>query len=109
MTEQLESWHSPDFAAQWTGEDVLAGVLELPRRISVAIAQDAGLSVSHVVDLGAGHAPYLELYLRSFPEARGTWVDSSEAMEDLARKRLGRLGDRVTFVVGDLERLDEVE
>ncbi len=109
MTEQLESWHSRDYVAQWTGEDVIADLLELPRRISAAIVADANVRVSHVLDLGSGHGPYLELFLRSFPEAKGTWVDSSVAMEELARERLAEFGQRVTFVLGDLEGLDELE
>ena len=109
MAEQLESWHSRDYVARWTGEDVIADLLELPRRISAAIVADAEVRVSHVLDLGSGHGAYLELFLRSFPDAKGTWVDSSAAMEELARERLAEFGDRVTFVLGDLQRLDELE
>jgi ubiquinone/menaquinone biosynthesis C-methylase UbiE len=103
--EQLESWHSREYVAQWAGEDVVADLLELPRRISAALVADAGIPVTHVVDLGAGPGAYLELFLRAFPEARGTWVDVSEAMEELGREQLAPLGDRVTYVVGDVERL----
>jgi tRNA (cmo5U34)-methyltransferase len=109
MAEQLESWHSRDYVAQWTGDDVISELLETPRRISAAIVRDAGITVSHVVDLGSGHGPYLELFLRTFEGARGTWVDSSEAMEEIARERLAELGDRVAFVPGDLERLDTLQ
>jgi tRNA (cmo5U34)-methyltransferase len=108
MAERLGSWHSHDYVAQWTGDDVISEVLELPRRISAAIVRDAGIEVSHVVDLGSGHGPYLELLLRELEAARGTWVDSSEAMEEIARDRLAPFGERVTFVIGDLERLDGV-
>ena len=106
MAEPLESWHSRDYVARWTGDDVIADMLELPRRISVAIVRDARMRVSHVVDLGSGHAPYLELWLRSFEDARGTWVDSSEAMEEIARERLQKLDTRVSFTRADLEQLD---
>jgi SAM-dependent methyltransferase len=106
---ELESWHSHDYVARWTGDDVIAGLLEVPRRISAAIVHDAGLPVSHVLDLGSGHGPYLELCLRAFDGARGTWVDSSKAMEEIARERLVALGPRVSFVIGDLERLDDVD
>src|SRR5204862_487381 len=37
-----------------------------------------------------------------------TWVDVSEAMRELAAEQLVELGDRVTYVVGDAERLDEL-
>ena len=103
---RLESWHSAGYVAEWVGDDVIADMLELPRRISAALVADAGLEVTHVVDLGSGHGPYLELFLRAFPNARGTWVDSSEAMEEQARERLAPLSERVRFVLADVEQLD---
>ena len=105
----LGSWRSGDYAAEWASDDVLAGLLELPRRISTALVADAGLTVTHVVDLGSGQGTYLEHFLDAFADARGTWVDANEAMLDLARERLERFGDRVGFMLGDVERLDELE
>ena len=108
MSERLESWHSASYAARWAGEDVIADLLELPRRMSTALVADAGIEVEHVVDLGSGPGVFLDLFLQAFPSARGTWVDSSEAMLELGREHLDeRLGDRVTYVLHDVERLDE--
>lgn len=107
MSEPLQAWHSREYAAAWAGEDVIAGLLELPRRLSTAIVADAGIDVRHVVDLGAGPGVYLAHFLRAFPEARGTWTDSSEAMLELAREELAELGDRVAFELVDAERLAE--
>jgi SAM-dependent methyltransferase len=84
----------------------MSSVLELPRRISAALILDADLTVRHVVDLGAGPGAYLDYMLRTFTEARGTWVDGSAAMLELARAELEPLAERITFVVADLERLD---
>jgi ubiquinone/menaquinone biosynthesis C-methylase UbiE len=106
---QLESWHSRDYVAQWAGEDVIADMLALPRRISAALVADSGLEIEHVVDLGAGPGAYLEVLLRAFPDARGTWIDVSEAMRDIAQDHLADLGDRVRYVVGDAERLGELD
>jgi SAM-dependent methyltransferase len=106
---QLESWHSRDYVAQWAGEDVIADMLALPRSISVALVADSGIEVSHVVDVGAGPGAYLDVFLRAFPNARATWIDVSEAMEELGRHGLAEFGDRVTYRIGDAERLDEVE
>ena len=64
MTE-LGSWHSAEYVAEWVGDDVIADMLDFPRRLTVGIVADAGIDVAHVVDLGAGHGPYLELFLRS--------------------------------------------
>ena len=107
--QQLESWESSDYVADWVGDDVLADMLDLPRKISGALVGDSGLRVEHVIDLGSGHGPYLDLFLRTFPGARGTWVDSSPAMEEHAREGLAVHGDRVRYVHADVERLDEVE
>jgi ubiquinone/menaquinone biosynthesis C-methylase UbiE len=109
MSERIESWHSASYAASWAGEDVIANMLELPRRISAALVADAGIAVEHAIDLGSGPGVYLELFLDAFPGARGTWVDSSEAMLELARKELDRFGDRVAYVIHDVEHLETAE
>jgi SAM-dependent methyltransferase len=107
VAQQLESWHSESYAAQWAGEDVISNMLELPRQLSAAIVGDSGIDVEHVVDLGSGPGAYLGLFLSAFPNARGTWVDSSEAMLELGRKELAAFGDRVAYVIHDVERLDQ--
>jgi SAM-dependent methyltransferase len=105
---QLESWQSGAYALEWASDDVLAELLELPRRISTELVADSGIEVAHVVDLGSGDGTYLERFLHAFPAARGTWVDANEAMRDLARERLAGLGDRVTYVLGDVEALGKL-
>ena len=106
MSTELGSWESAEYVGQWLGEDVIANMLELPRQISLALVQDAGLEPAHVVDLGSGHGPYLELFLDAFPTARGTWVDSSPPTEAEARERLGRFGDRVAYLLTDVQELE---
>jgi SAM-dependent methyltransferase len=108
-TEPLASWHSGSYVSQWAAEDVVADLLELPRRISTALAHETGLEVGHVIDLGSGPGAYLEHALNAFPNARGTWVDSSPPMRDAARERLASLDDRVRYVLGDVERLGALE
>ena len=101
-----ESWQSGDYAAAWAAEDVMAPLLETPRQISAALVADAGLEVGHVVDLGSGPGAYLGYMLETFPGARGTWVDGSPAMLEMAKPALAPFGERVTFVVDQLEELD---
>jgi ubiquinone/menaquinone biosynthesis C-methylase UbiE len=105
MSTEMGSWTSAEYVGQWLGEDVIAEMLNLPRAISIALVEDAGIDVEHVVDLGSGHGPYLELFLDAFPGARGTWVDVSEPMRDEARERLARFGDRITYVLTDVHDL----
>src|SRR5438105_851309 len=102
---QLGSWQSADYVGRWAGGDVVAGLLETPRRISIALVEDSGLDVRHVVDLGSGEGPYLADFLRVFGGARGTWFDSSEPMLERARETLAEFGERVTFVVAPAEEL----
>src|SRR5207247_4477065 len=102
---QIGSWQSADYVGRWAGEDVLAQLLETPRRISIALVEDAGTDVRHVVDLGSGAGPYLAELLRAFEGARGTWLDSSEPMLERAREALAEFGDRVSFVVAPAEEL----
>jgi ubiquinone/menaquinone biosynthesis C-methylase UbiE len=101
----MGSWESAEYVGQWLGEDVIADMLVLPRRISLALVEDAGIDVTHVVDLGSGHGPYLAEWLDAYPQARGTWVDVSEPMQAEAREQLARFGDRITYVLTDVEEL----
>ena len=102
---QIGSWQSAEYVGRWAGEDVVARLLETPRRISISLLEDAGLDVRHVVDLGSGEGPYLSDLLRAFEGARGTWLDSSAPMLERAREALAEFGDRVTFVVAPAEEL----
>lgn len=104
--QELGDWKSQEFAATWVAEDTIEDMLELPRKLSVLLVRDAAIAVRHVLDLGSGHGPYLAQFLRAFPDATGTWFDVSEPMEELARERLAEFGDRVRFVVGDVEQLE---
>jgi SAM-dependent methyltransferase len=110
----LRTWNSEAFVAEWVGRDVLSDMLSLPRQLSAALVADAGVPVSHVIDLGSGPGAYLQTLLESFPGARGTWIDTSPTMEEVARERLAGLGDRVDYHLGDIEEfqglgLDEAE
>jgi ubiquinone/menaquinone biosynthesis C-methylase UbiE len=106
--ESMQTWHSDTFVAEWSGDDVLADMLKLPRQISAALVADAGPAPTHVVDVGSGPGAYLKTFLRAFPDARGTWTDTSGPMEELGREGLAELGERVTFVLGDAEALSSI-
>jgi trans-aconitate 2-methyltransferase len=60
-----------------------------------------------VLDAGCGSGRVTEALVERLPDGRVVAFDGSPSMIDRARERLGRFGDRVTFVVGDLlEPLD---
>jgi SAM-dependent methyltransferase len=102
---QLGSWQSAEYVGRWAGDDVLGRLLQTPRQVSIALVRDAGIDVSHVVDLGSGEGPYLADFLRAFESARGTWLDSSQPMLERAREALAEFGDRISFVVAPAEEL----
>jgi tRNA (cmo5U34)-methyltransferase len=107
--QQLGSWRSEEFVSDWVSQDVLSNMLELPRRISAALTVDSGVDVTHVVDLGSGPGAYLDTFLGEYPGARGTWIDTSPRMEEVARERLARFGDRVSYRIGPIEAVDALE
>ena len=109
MAEELGSWQSSTYAVEWASDDVLADTLRLPRRISTALVLDAGHPVRRIADLGSGQGTYLECFLDAFPDARGIWVDANEGMRDLAVERLAGFGDRVEFLLADVEELDRLD
>ena len=109
MAEELGSWQSSTYAVEWASDDVLADTLRLPRRISTALVLDSGVPVRRVADLGSGQGTYLECFLEAFPDARGIWIDANEGMRELAAERLAGFGDRIEFVLADVEHLDKLE
>lgn len=96
-------WHSQDYAAGWMTKDqgraARRGPL-LQRMMDAApFAKDAPL---HVLDVGGGYGAVSAAVLRSFPQARVTLLDYSQAMIDQARGFLAGYGARVSYALGDL-------
>jgi SAM-dependent methyltransferase len=108
MADEIASWEERTYAVEWASDDVLAPLLQLPRRISAALVRDSGLDVRRVADLGSGQGTYLELFLETFPDAHGVWIDANEGMRGLAEERLASDRDRIEFLLGDVEKLDEL-
>lgn len=101
-------WTDESTALQWANGDRLGDLLSLPRQLAVAVAAADLGGLTQVVDVGSGPGDFLAAALERCPEARGTWIDVSPAMEKLARARLGGLASRVQFSVTELSRLGEV-
>lgn len=57
-----------------------------------------------VLDAGCGSGRVTELLAERLPRGRVVALDGSPSMLDEARRRLGRFGDRVEYVVADLAR-----
>jgi tRNA (cmo5U34)-methyltransferase len=57
------------------------------------------------LDLGVGTGYFTERFLETFPRSKVYGVDGAKSMVDLARARLGALGKRLDFRVGDFRDL----
>src|SRR5713226_9464756 len=54
-----------------------------------------------ILELGSGPGFLAQHLLSALPSATYTALDFSQAMHDIAKERLGRLADRVTFIESD--------
>lgn len=109
MTEQgrvaAAPWRDTTFANVWTRNDTHAQLLELPRAISAALVAEDRPQTKLILDIGSGPGDYLAVFLEEFPQARGIWLDASEAMLDLAKQRLAPYQGRVEFRLLDMTDL----
>jgi SAM-dependent methyltransferase len=101
------SWAADATALSWAEGDSLRDLLDLPRRLAVTVAAADLCEIRRITDVGSGPGEFLAVALERCPEAEGTWIDVSPAMEQLARTRLGGLAGRVQFTVTDLAHLGE--
>lgn len=101
-------WAEDATALGWAEGDGQRDLLDLPRRLAVTVAAADLREIRRVVDVGSGPGEFLAVALERCPDAEGTWIDVSPAMEQLARTRLGGLAGRVRFTVGDLAGLGDV-
>lgn len=98
-------WMDEALATRWTAADSLKEMLVLPRRMTATVVAADRPGTALVVDVASGPGDYLATMLDAFPDARGVWTDVSPAMQDIARPRLARYGDRVEFRIVDIEDL----
>ena len=100
-------WNEPEYVRAWTSADGLSGLLRLPVEMMTAVVAESG-TPRLVVDIGSGPGMVLAALLERFPDASGVWLDASAAMQDQARERLARYGDRVRFIVASMEDLPDL-
>jgi hypothetical protein len=79
-----------------------------PRRIAATIVAAALPSPKRIVNVGARQGEFLEVFLDQFPNADGQWTEPKESIDnhniDVAKLRLARFGNRVTYVIGGYGR-----
>jgi tRNA (cmo5U34)-methyltransferase len=104
-----DDWLNPDFARRWdagaeVGNPTRAQQLDLLAAL-VAAEYRPG---STILDLGAGSGQVAAMLLQARPDARIVAVDSSPAMLALAKERLAKAGDSVSFVEGDFAEPEQI-
>jgi tRNA (cmo5U34)-methyltransferase len=106
----MDQWHSDETARAWdSGESDQLPTRAEQEQILLALLAATPIGDGAVLDLGVGSGLVAEAVLDLLPEARLVGIDSSEAMLELARRRLGRFGSRATILRGDLSELDKLE
>jgi SAM-dependent methyltransferase len=99
------SWRDEKFVREWTSTDSLDALLTLPRSIAAAVIGTESPDTRQILDIGSGPGAFLATFLEAFPDATGVWADASDVMEQTARERLAKFGDRVTYVLADMTDL----
>ncbi len=77
-----------------------------PRRIAAAVVATDLPAPKLIVQVGAHHGEFLEVFLNKFPTARGLWIEPANSEPNLpaAKARLARFGSRVDYQFGCGER-----
>ncbi|MFN3649457.1 MAG: class I SAM-dependent methyltransferase [Armatimonadota bacterium] len=96
------AFHDAEFAAGWA--ERFTPTAPRLRLFDAMVEQlrDSPAAAGRIVELGAGPGFLAERVLASLPAVRYVAVDFSEAFLSLARRRLARFADRVTWVRADL-------
>ncbi len=98
-----------DDARRWAAEaEARPGRAEIMDRIVEEAARVAGAE-TRVLELGSGPGFLAERLLRRLPEVRYTALDFSPAMHALARDRLARFVERVTFLQRSFRSADWID
>jgi hypothetical protein len=89
-----------------TAQEVRDEAMMEPRKIAAAIVAADLPSPTLVVQVGAHHGEFLEVFLDQFPTAHGLWTEPANTEPNLpaAKVRLARFGDRVAYEFGCGER-----
>ena len=106
--QAVAAWIDENYVASWAAADGFAGLLELPWRMaSLLVSLDRAPEL--IIDIGSGPGTFLAQLLTVHPSARGVWVDISPAMRERAQETLAPFAGRVSYVVGDMTRLAELD
>jgi hypothetical protein len=74
--------------------------MELPYQIGAEVLAQANPSPKKIVDVGSYQGQFLQAFMVKFPAARGQWTEPVTGNENNAKRKLGRFGDRIDYVIG---------
>lgn len=74
--------------------------MELPYQIAAEVLAQDYPSPKHIVDIGSYQGQFLQPFMVRFPAARGQWTEPVAGNENNAKRKLGRFGDRIDYVIG---------
>jgi trans-aconitate methyltransferase len=103
-----QNWQDQAFAGQWDARH-LAGNPARAEHLALLLSIIAEVPPGWILDLGCGSGLVAQMVLDRSTQSRVFGVDSSPAMLDLARERLGPYRDRAQLAQGDLTALDRVD
>jgi len=74
--------------------------MELPYQIGAEVLAQDYPSPKKIVDVGSYQGQFLQAFMVRFPAARGQWTEPVTGNENNAKRKLGRFGDRIDYVIG---------
>jgi SAM-dependent methyltransferase len=106
----VDEWHTEHTAEAWDrGESETLATRAEQQEILLALLAATAIGDGAVLDLGVGSGLVAEAVLDRLRDVRLVGIDFSEAMLELARRRLARFGSRATLLRGDLSDVDALE
>jgi hypothetical protein len=70
------------------------------RRLAAAIVAQDVAPPKQITDVGSFTGEFLEAFLEQFPTSKGQWTEPVDNNRVNAGRRLGRFGERVSYVIG---------
>ena len=106
----MDNWKDENFVRKWDenqfeGNPIRKEQLEIVRYL----IEKYYISGEFVLDIGLGSGILQEMLLAKNPEMKFLGFDSSDAMFNLAKNRLGTHFENIEYIVDDLDRFAKVE
>src|SRR5918998_23655 len=101
MNETEARWQVHAAGYDRSGPIIVPDYHEMHTLIVELSAEQLRRPDARVIDLGAGAGRLLERLLDAYPQCTAVWFDNAEMMQQRARTRLERFGERVNYTLGN--------